>query len=183
MLIAAIASAWAQLTTGGQPPQKAQAAGQPPAARAPAEGAQSFPRFFSLKSDRVNVRRGPGQDHAIEWVYRRAGLPVEVTAASETWRRVRDAEGASGWVLGSLLSGRRTAIVEPWEVKDGVAKGQLALRAANSESAGEVAQIEAGVLVNVISCDGRWCFVNISSYRGYVQQHRLWGVYKGEIVK
>src|SRR3978361_1955608 len=39
------------------------------------------------------------------------GRPVETTAAFETGRRVRDSEGAEGWVYHSLLSGRRTAVI------------------------------------------------------------------------
>ena len=77
-------------------------------------GSQSglpVPRFVSLKSDRVNVRGGPSKDHEVVWVYARAGLPVEITAEFENWRRIRDWEGAEGWVYHSLLSGRRSAFV------------------------------------------------------------------------
>src|ERR1700754_1083454 len=69
------------------------------------------PRFVSLKSDRVNVRAGPTKDHDVTWVYTRAGMPVEITAEFDNWRRIRDWEGAEGWVYHSLLSGRRTAVV------------------------------------------------------------------------
>ena len=72
-----------------------------------------LPRFASLKTDRVNLREGPSKDHATKWVYERAGLPVEITAEFEIWRKVRDSEGVEGWVLHSLLSGRRTALVTP----------------------------------------------------------------------
>ncbi len=72
------------------------------------------PRYVSLKSDRVNLREGPSKDHRTSWVSQRAGLPVEITAEAETWRRIRDSDGAEGWVLHSLLSGRRTALVAPW---------------------------------------------------------------------
>ena len=48
-----------------------------------------LPRFVSLKSNRVNVRKGPSTDHAVEWVFSRAGLPVEVIAESDNWRRGR----------------------------------------------------------------------------------------------
>src|SRR6186713_3068102 len=71
------------------------------------------PRFVSLKSDKVNVRSGPTKDHDVAWVYSRAALPVEVTAEFENWRRIRDWEGAEGWVYHSMLSGRRTALVSP----------------------------------------------------------------------
>src|SRR6202023_3782272 len=73
------------------------------------------PRYVSLKSDRVNLREGPSKDHRTVWVFQRAGLPVEITAEFETWRKVRDSEGSEGWVLHSLLSGRRTALVAPWK--------------------------------------------------------------------
>jgi SH3-like domain-containing protein len=65
------------------------------------------PRYVSLKTDRVNLREGPSKDHRTAWVFQRAGLPVEIVAEFETWRRIRDAEGTEGWVLHSLLSGRR----------------------------------------------------------------------------
>ncbi len=73
------------------------------------------PRYVSLKSDRVNLREGPSKDHRTVWVFQRAGLPVEITAEFEIWRKVRDSEGTEGWVLHSLLSGRRTALVAPWK--------------------------------------------------------------------
>ena len=70
-----------------------------------------MPRFVSLKSDHVNVRGGPNKDHDVAWVYTRPGLPVEITAEYENWRRIRDSDGAEGWVYHSLLSGKRTAFV------------------------------------------------------------------------
>src|SRR5262244_1528268 len=70
-----------------------------------------IPRYVSLKSDHVNVRAGPTKDNDVAWIYTRSGLPVEVTAEFENWRRVRDSEGSEGWVYHSLLSGKRTAVV------------------------------------------------------------------------
>ena len=34
------------------------------------------PRFVSLKTGRVNVRVGPGEDYKIAWVFTRTGLPI-----------------------------------------------------------------------------------------------------------
>lgn len=137
-----------------------------------------MPRFVSLKSDKVNVRRGPSSDQAIVWVFSRAGLPVEVIAESENWRRVRDSEGADGWVFHSLLSGRRTVLVSPW------AKGEesVPLYANSSTGSRAVASLQAGVLGNVMSCDGEWCQLSVDDFSGYVQQDKLWGVYRGEQV-
>jgi SH3-like domain-containing protein len=137
------------------------------------------PRFVSLKSDRVNVRKGPSTDQAIVWVFSRAGLPVEVIAESDNWRRVRDSEGADGWVFHGLLSGRRTALIAPWS-KD---HESVPLYGRKSTSAQPVADLAPNVLGNVLSCDGEWCELSIDDYSGYVQQEQLWGVYRGEVIK
>lgn len=151
----------------------------------PASGGSGLPipRFVSLKSDRVNLRQGPGTDYPTSWVYQRAGLPLEVIKEYEAWRQVRDAEGVIGWVLQSFLSGRRTALVLPWEVKAGAPAPQVPIRSNDSERANPVAIVEAGVIANLLSCDGRWCRVSVDQYRGYVEQKKLWGVYEGETVK
>ncbi|HET6322141.1 MAG TPA: SH3 domain-containing protein [Hyphomicrobium sp.] len=141
------------------------------------------PRFVSLKSDRVNMRNGPGTDYPTAWVYRRAGLPLEVIKEFEGWRQVRDADGAAGWVLQSFLSGRRTALVLPWEIKPGSTPPKVALRRNDSERSRPVAMIEAGVIANLSTCDGRWCLVNIDKFQGYIEQKKLWGVYEGEVLK
>jgi SH3-like domain-containing protein len=144
----------------------------------------AVPRFVSLKSDRVNLRQGPGTEYPTAWVFRRAGLPVEVIKEFESWRQVRDAEGTTGWVLGTMLSGRRTAVILPWEVKPGQTQPVTAvLRDDDSQSASAVAQVEAGVLASIITCDGKWCRVSVSGFRGYIEQTKLWGAYKDEVIK
>ena len=171
------------------PPAKA-AAAQSAATPSPSQAQTSglaLPRFVSLKSDKVYIRQGPGTDHKVLWVYRRAGLPVEVLQEFEVWRQVRDAEGSLGWVLQTLISGRRTALVLPWEQKAAESKAaaipQTALLADEKDNARPIAYIEAGVIANVRSCSGKWCHVSVGDFRGYIQQKKLWGVYEGEIVK
>ena len=137
------------------------------------------PRYVSLKSDRVNLREGPSKDHRTTWIFERAGLPVEITAEFETWRKVRDSEGSEGWVLHSLLSGRRTALVTPWK-KDGA---PVTLYAKPDAASATVAKLEPNVLANVRSCDKSWCRVNGSDFDGFVKQGELWGVYQDEVVE
>ena len=74
-----------------------------------------LPRFVSLKSGRVNSRIGPGVNYAVDWMYLKPGLPMEIIQEYDNWRRVRDSDGAEGWINQSLLSGRRTAIAAPWQ--------------------------------------------------------------------
>ena len=137
------------------------------------------PRYVSLKTDQVNLREGPSKEHRTAWVFRRAGLPVEITAEFETWRRIRDAEGAEGWVLHSLLSGRRTALVVPWSKNR---DEQITLLERADDRAQVVAKLNPNVLANVKSCAGSWCRVTVGEIEGFMKQDRLWGVYPNERV-
>ncbi len=135
-----------------------------------------IPRFVSLKSDRVNLHEGPAKDHRTVWIYQRAGLPVEITAEFDTWRKIRDSEGTEGWVLHSLLSGRRTALV----VQKG---GDTILRAKPAEDAGAVAKLQNGVIGSVKTCSRNWCRMIGEGYDGWIEQTRIWGSYPGEVVE
>jgi SH3-like domain-containing protein len=136
------------------------------------------PRFVSLKPDRVTVRGGPNRDHEIAFVFTRSGLPVEITAESDNWRRIRDWEGSEGWVYHSLLSGRRTALVSAKQQDELVplydkADAQSAL----------VARLQPGVLAVVKHCSGTWCHITGPGFDGWIVQERLWGVYANEKVE
>ena len=135
------------------------------------------PRFVSLKSDHVNVRGGPNKDHDVAWVYTRPGLPVEITAEYENWRRIRDWDGAEGWVYHSLLSGRRTAVVT-MKTKDDLAP--LYDRA--DPTSAVAARLQAGVVAQVKKCAAGWCHVAGNGFDGWIEQQRLWGVYADEKV-
>jgi SH3-like domain-containing protein len=137
-----------------------------------------IPRFVSLKPDRVNVRAGPNKDQEVRWVYTHAGMPVEITAEFENWRRIRDWEGAEGWVYHSLLSGRRTAMVLT------KSKDELVplFESADIESA-VVARLQSGVLGSLKFCNGTWCHFIGKSFEGYIRQERLWGAYPNERVE
>ncbi len=136
-----------------------------------------IPRFVSLKAEKVNVRKGPSSDHPVAWVFQSKGLPVEIIAEFETWRRVRDSDGAEGWILQNMLSGKRNVLIAPWR------KEQLtALHTSASSQSGLTANLASGAMGEIRSCDGTWCEVSISGYSGYVEQSMLWGAYPGEVV-
>ena len=142
------------------------------------------PRFVSLKSDRVNLRNGPGTDYPTAWVYRRAGLPLEVIKEFEGWRQVRDAEGADrlGAAIVPVGAAHRARAAVGGQARH---NRRRRWRCATTTASGRVAvaMVEAGVIANVHTCDGRWCEVSIDKFRGYIEQKKLWGVYEGEIIK
>ena len=136
------------------------------------------PRYVSLKTDRVNVRRGPSTEHQVIWVFAKQGLPVEIIAESDLWRRVRDSDGEEGWVYHTLLAGRRTGLVAPWS------KGEnVSLRDSPKTSAQTVAIVQTGVIGKVLRCTGKWCEFSVNGYSGWLKQEMLWGVYPDEKIE
>lgn len=136
------------------------------------------PRFVSLKPSDTPMREGPSKDHRIKWVFKREGLPVEVIAEHEQWRRVRDSESTDGWVYYGRLSNRRTVIVLA-----GKDTKERELYARDSASSGVVARLQPGVVANVLSCAGDWCQVSVESFKGFIRKDAVWGVYPDEKVK
>jgi len=130
-----------------------------------------IPRFASLRSDEVNVRTGPGTRYPVDWVFKRKGMPVEIVAEFENWRKIRDWQGASGWVHQSLLTGKRSFII---------AAKAASLHKTPAASAEVVAKLEPEVMGEIRSCAGDWCRVKVSSVSGWIERTRMWGVYKSE---
>jgi SH3-like domain-containing protein len=136
-----------------------------------------IPRFLTLKANKVNVRKGPSSDHAVAWVFQRKGMPVEVVAEFENWRKIRDSEGQEGWILQQMLSGRRFALAPSWNKEKSVA-----LHDDETARSGTVAVLSPGAIAQIDSCSGDWCYLITEDYEGYALQTELWGVYPGEVV-
>jgi SH3-like domain-containing protein len=161
----------------GQETPGATTASVTPADRNVGPSGLPIPRFVSLKAEKVNVRRGPSSDHAVAWVFQRKGMPVEIVAEFENWRRIRDSEGEEGWILQSMLTGKRTAIVAPWR-----GNSTTPLHVSANKASSLAAQLSGGVMGEVGHCDGEWCEISAGGYDGFVEQTNLWGVYPGEKV-
>ena len=135
-----------------------------------------LPRFVSLRSDEVNLRSGPGQRYPIDWIYSRKDLPVEVVAEFEAWRKIRDWQGTEGWVLQSMLSGRRMMVV---------IGSPRPLRSSDADSADPVAVIDPGVIGRLVQCPRNrdFCRVDTGTVQGWLRREEVWGVYKGEWIE
>ena len=143
-----------------------------------------LPRFASTRSDPINVRVGPGTKYEVSWTYLKSVIPVEIIQEFDTWRKIRDADGAEGWVHQNLLQGTRAGYAAPL-----MANGEVAIRASQSDDATVRARLGAGFKVIVNECDTVWCGVTATSqdenarsasYSGYVRQEELWRVYPDE---
>ncbi|SIO40030.1 SH3-like domain-containing protein [Rhodovulum sp. ES.010] len=131
-----------------------------------------LPRYVSLKASEGNVRRGPSLSHRIDWVYKRRGVPLQVTAEFGHWRRVQDRDGAGGWMHYSLLSGVRTVIVED---------DMTPLLRLPRPDAPVRARAELGVIARLGECQPDWCRITAAGRSGWVPKSALWGVEPDEI--
>ena len=179
MRIRPSASLWAAcvaLATFGlcvlTPPVGGALAADPPSNAQRKGSGLPLPRFASLRSDEANVRTGPGTRYPIDWVFRRKGMPVEIVAEYENYRKIRDWQGASGWGHHSLLTGKRSFIIP--------AK-PASLHKTPAKAAEVIAKLEPEVTGEIRSCLGDWCRVRVSSgVSGWLERTELWGVYKSE---
>lgn len=132
-----------------------------------------LPRFVSLRAGEVNLRTGPGVQYPIEWVYRKSGLPLEVIAEYKTWRKVRDWEGAQGWVHQTMLSAKRSFIVTG-STRTVLTKAERTAR--------PVARVQSGVTGQLIACPDAtdYCRVEVEGFEGWLPRTDFWGVIKGE---
>ena len=126
---------------------------------------RTIPRYVSLKSDKVNLRRGPGKEFQVDWVYHRKHLPVRIVLEYQAWRKIEDFEGYSGWVHASLLSGRKSFIV----IND------APLKAMPKDDSITIVYLEKNVLLDPKYCEEHWCKVRIHKYNGWISKKLVWG--------
>lgn len=131
-----------------------------------------MPRFVSLKSDKTNVRTGPGLRYPIKWVMVRKSMPVEIISEYGQWRKIKDIQEDEGWVHTSVLTGKRTAVIQ--------INGST-LTEGKSNNSSETAIMENGVIVNVDRCNMDMCRCEVLGIEGYTQKLNLWGVYPDEV--
>jgi SH3-like domain-containing protein len=133
------------------------------------------PYWASLASGQAMTHTGPGRNYPNVWLYQRRDLPVRVVKKYQTWRLIQDPDGAQGWMLVSMLSDRRTAMVKPGEPRP--------VRADPSDGARVRYMAEQGVVGQISKCRGDgWCRIEIGKKEGYIRASDLWGVADNEVV-
>jgi len=130
------------------------------------------PYFVSIKVDQAYMREGPSDMHRIKWIYRRKGLPLEVIATFEVWRRVRDMDGEIGWMHTALLSRDRMAVVTSGALVE--------VHARDDTTSDVVAQAQPGAIGRLLACGQLACEVEFAGAEGWVSRSRLWGIHDGD---
>ena len=115
------------------------------------------------------MRTGPGQNYPGTWLYQRRDLPIRVVKIYPNWRMIQDPDGTQGWMLVTLLSDQRTAIVKPGEPRADPR------RAPRRRQASATAPSPASSAASS-KCGGGWCQIEIGKREGYIRTSDIWGV-------
>ena len=132
------------------------------------------PYWASIASGEAMMRTGPGKNYPGVWLYKRRDLPIRVVKTYPNWRMIEDPDGTRGWMLVTLLSDQRTAIVKPGEPR--------AIHLEASEASRVTYRAEHGVVGRIEQCKGGWCHIKIGKREGYIRTSDIWGVEANEVV-
>ena len=109
------------------------------------------------------------------WLYKRRDLPVRVLQIYPNWRKIEDPDGEQGWMLVTLLSDRRTAIVKPGAPRD--------IRTKPDAGAPVRYRAEAGVVGRIDECSGAGAGSRSASSAGlYCTRDALFGLDGNETI-
>lgn len=131
--------------------------------------------YASLRSGKVFLREGPTFKHRVLFIYTRKDYPLQVLAAYDSWRRVRDVDGTVGWISQTMLADARTVLI--------TGKGRAALRSAPSLAAPLLAEADPGVVARLKACKPQFCQISTGGLTGWIERTRIWGVDAGEIIE
>jgi SH3-like domain-containing protein len=133
----------------------------------PTPSGYPVPRYISIKVDPANARSGPSEDHRLLWVYHAKGLPVQVVAENQTWRRICDPEGGLAWVHMRVTDGRRTVMQTQAQ--------PVPLRASPKANAPVRAYMASRSIGQLDRCKGGWCRIKVGKTEGWAPEGALWG--------
>ena len=131
------------------------------------------PYFLSLRFNETYMRSGPGRQYPAIWVYRRLGMPLEIVGRFDDWRKVRDFQGDTGWILSNQLRGQRAVMVTLPEV---------GLYEEPDTNSIKIARLGREVVARVKRCDIEWCRVLIGKHDGWTRRGGLWGIREEELL-
>lgn len=102
--------------------------------------------FVTVKVDKVNIRRGPGDSYAVVMKVTR-NYPLKVLKHTPGWLRVEDFDGDGGWVMETLVA------FDPYVI---TRQESCNVRTESSEGSKIVFTAERGVILKVLEEKKGW---------------------------
>ena len=122
--------------------------------------------FVSTRSNKINMRTGPGFHYPIKYVYIHKNLPLKVIEEFETWKKVCDIEEDCGWIKSNLLNNKHYAMIK---------ENTLGYKQQNLNSK-VIMKVDKLIIMKVEKCDKEWCLLSASGRKAWVQKEYIYGV-------
>lgn len=125
----------------------------------------SAQQMVSVSGNEVNLRSGPGTQHAADWILSK-GYPLKVVGRQGDWLHVKDFENDGGWISKKLTS------TTPYHI----VKVKIAnMRSAPTTRSKIVGKLNYGDIVRTLARKTGWIKVQRDGRRGWVSRNLLWG--------
>ncbi|WP_253299999.1 SH3 domain-containing protein [Wolbachia endosymbiont of Chironomus riparius] len=122
--------------------------------------------FLSIKSNKVNMRTGPGIHYPIKLIYIRKNLPLRVIEEFENWKKVCDINEDCGWIKSTLLSNKPYVMIK--ENTFGYAKQNIDSKV--------TMKIDKFAIMESKKCVKNWCLLSVLKRKSWVQKEFIWGM-------
>ncbi len=121
--------------------------------------------YVSVKKDGVNIRSGPSTGDQVIWqVFK--GYPLEVLKREGKWANVVDFEGDKGWIYETLISSKKTVIVNVDTAN---------MRAGANTDEPIIATVKKGVVFDPLEMQGDWIKIRYKDeITGWMYNSLLW---------
>ena len=121
--------------------------------------------YASVKKDGVNIRSGPDTKYNVVWQVFES-FPLEVVKREGKWANVVDFEGDKGWIYETLISSKKTVIVNVDTAN---------MRAGASTDDALVATVKKGVVFDVLEIKGDWMKLRYKNeITGWMHNSLIW---------
>lgn len=124
--------------------------------------------FASIRATKANVRSGPGTNYPIKFIFKLQGMPVNVISEYDNWNEIKDFEGQTGWISQSLISKKRTLMVQS-------SRNLVNMHSKNSEKSRIILRLENKVVGSHVKCLKKWCALKVNGKKGWVKKQDLFG--------
>lgn len=121
--------------------------------------------YVSVKKDGVNIRSGPNTKSKVIWQVFES-FPLEVIKREGKWANVVDFEGDKGWIYETLISSKKTVIVNVETAN---------MRAGSSTDDPIIATVKKGVVFEPLEMKGDWMKLRYKNeITGWMHNSLLW---------
>jgi len=121
--------------------------------------------YVSVKNDAVNMRSGPSTKNSVIWqVFE--GFPLQVIKRDGKWAKVVDFEGDEGWIYETLITGKKSVIVNVETAN---------MRSGPTTNDTVVATVKKGVVFTPLEMQGEWLKIRYKNeITGWMHNSLLW---------